>query len=87
MTDSGLQENSYVNAGLERLRDQAFGESGFAHGVDELYYVLIHRGSNTIGFRYAVVNGQTRTRGMTEPDAEFTYEAYDEWLVSALVEK
>jgi hypothetical protein len=72
-----LNNDPFVIEGLERLRREAFGPSGFAVGASELVDVLVHRRTNTFWTGRMYVEGVRTHRGS---GLRFSDEALDDWL-------
>lgn len=79
MVKFDLNAEPFVQSGLQRLSDEAFGEAGFARGMDEVVHVLIHRRTNTLGHGHMVSDGDILFTGRTDAES-FSYEALNVWL-------
>ncbi|YCK81039.1 hypothetical protein M1D89_18430 [Arthrobacter sp. D3-18] len=77
MTTFDLNEDPWVESGLNRLHDEAFGSSGFAHGASELVDVLVHRTSGTFWRGQMYQGGRRVPRGS---DFHFSDDFLATWL-------
>lgn len=75
-----LNSDPFVIDGLQRLSEEAFGTTGFALDSDEVIHVLIHRGSDTMGYGYLVSGASRTSRGLKGGQDEFSHEALNHWL-------
>jgi hypothetical protein len=72
-----LNNDPFIREGLERLRLEAFGPSGFAIKAGELVDVVVHRRASTFWRGRMYVDGQKVHRGR---DVRYSDEALDDWL-------
>lgn len=72
-----MDSEPLVLKGLEKLHDEAFGEDGFALGMDEVIDIVVFRSSSTYRRGHMLSASKVVQR---ERRAKFSREALNQWL-------
>ncbi|MFJ4029452.1 hypothetical protein ACIPWF_19030 [Paenarthrobacter sp. NPDC089989] len=79
MAQTDMSNDPFVQSGLRQLGNEAFGPNGFATGMEEVVHILIHRGSNTLGYGHMIFGNKVIFTGRTDSDG-FSDAALNVWL-------